>query len=126
MTIETDELLAWICKALGEVRIRKILDEIDIQNQIEQAFAKNQIPFQREFRIAPHCRPDFFVEGVVVEVKKRRPVRSALIAQAERYARQPEVKAVVIVLEKSIDIPDTIAGRPARVISLNRNWGIAL
>ena len=34
--------------------------------------------------------------------------------------------AVIVVLQKPCALPETICGKPVRVVSLNRLWGVAL
>lgn len=120
------EELSGILSVISTVRIRKVMEEQEIQDAIERAFREQDIPYEREAKVAPRCRLDFLSSGVAVEVKKRRPEKAKLIAQITRYAKLDAIRAVIVVLERSIDLPSNICGKPVRVLSLNSLWGVAL
>ena len=115
-----------ICEALSCIRIKRMMEEIDIQNEIELQFRKSHISYQREIKVAPRCRLDFLVGDIAVEIKKRRPARGKLVRQIERYASLPIIKGVVIVLEKNTSLPRTICDKPVKIFSLNMLWGVAI
>lgn len=116
-----------VLMAIRTVRIgRAGLAETEIHDSICMALATHCIPHKREQAFGPRCRADIWVNGIVIEIKKQRPARAALLDQISRYADQPTVRAIVIVLERSVPLPATLNDKPITVISLNALWGIAL
>lgn len=117
-----------VLRVLRQVRVAKAgLNEEQLQLTIAQALTAAGIAHEREKRFAKGCRADFWIErGIVVEVKKRRPVRADLLAQLARYAAVPEVKHLVVMLERSIVIPPTMGEVPLYLVSMNAAWGIAI
>lgn len=116
-----------VIAAVRTVRIAYAgMPEIEIHDAICQALTTLGIAYRREFRFGPRCRADIWVDGIVIEVKKERPARATLWTQVERYASQEAVRAVVIVMERSVSLSPTVYGKPLIVVSLNALWGIAL
>jgi hypothetical protein len=117
-----------LLKVLRRVRVAEVgLEEAVLHAHISQALTNAGIAHRREYRFGPHCRADFWIHpGVVIEVKKRRPVRADLIEQLTRYAKQPKITRLIVMLERAITVPDTIEGVPVHVISMNAAWGIAV
>jgi len=121
-----DNNLKNILSVLHTIRLTAIIEEKDIHAAIIKEFQKNNICFQHEHKIGKGRRVDFFCNGVVIEVKKLRPQKDRLIKQINRYLEIPGVTAVIIVLQKSIDLKKTMRDKSVYIISLNRNWGIAI
>ncbi|MHC1722465.1 MAG: hypothetical protein AB9836_04570 [Aminipila sp.] len=118
-----------VIKALKSLRIGKIIEEYDLQNEIAAIFNKAGIQYEKEYQLGPGSRVDFLTEsGVAVEVKKGKPNRTRLVEQINRYSKYQEVKAIVIVVETSLRIPITKTenGKPCVVVGLQKLWGIAL
>ncbi|ABO60415.1 hypothetical protein Bcep1808_7540 (plasmid) [Burkholderia vietnamiensis G4] len=116
-----------VIRALRELRIGLAgQDEAYLSEQIADQLRALDLPARTEYRFGPHCRADVWVDGVVVEVKKRRPPRAALLSQIERYAAQPSCREIVVVLEKSVQLGAMIGGKRVHVVSLNSLWGVAL
>lgn len=121
-----EENLHKILFALHTIRLNAIVEETEIHESIIEAFKERNICFQHEHKLGKGRRVDFFCNGVVIEVKKLRPQKDRLIKQILRYLDVPGVTAVIIVLQKSINIKKTIQGKPVYIVSLNRNWGVAI
>ncbi len=120
---QVDRVLA----ALRELRIGVTPDEYKIQELIADALARKDIPFQKEYRLAPRNRIDFYIEdGIGLEVKRGKPNRSAVTGQLERYASFEEIRAVILVVERNVNIPGRIMDKPCILFGLNRLWGVAL
>lgn len=116
-----------VLTALRTVRISRAgLEEFDIHDLLVSALVDAQIPHIREYRFAERCRADLWVNGIVIEVKKSRPPLASLMNQVQRYASQRNVRAVIVVLERSVHLPAIISGKPVKVLSLNALWGIAV
>lgn len=101
-------------------------EEFFIHKEIQRALTFEGIKYEHEYKLISHKRFDFWIDGIVLEVKKRVPGKLALLKQLDRYTKSEEVKAVIIVLEKSIDLPKKLNGKPLIVFSLNANWGVAI
>lgn len=116
-----------IMQALSCVRIDRVgLSETELHACLSRALEVRGIAHKREIVFAKGCRADLWVDGVVIEVKKRRPAQQALLSQVTRYAGHDSVTGVIVVLERSIRLPAFLHGKPVAVISLNSLWGIAL
>jgi hypothetical protein len=117
-----------IMEALRSLRVGKVLEEYDLQDQIAAVLDGAGIDYQREYRLGKGSRVDFLAAGVAIEVKKGKPNRSQLLNQIDRYAAYGCVDAVVIVVETSLRVPITYAanGKRCNVVGLQKLWGIAL
>ncbi|MDH0342084.1 hypothetical protein [Chromobacterium haemolyticum] len=119
--------ISQVLTILKTVRIRQAgLPELEIHDELCTALDKHGMPYRREYPFGPRCRADLWVDGIVIEVKKQRPARAALLNQLTRYASQPGVRAIITVLERSIPLPATLNDKPVAIVSLNTLWGIAL
>lgn len=115
-----------ISKALAGLRVSPGIGEQALHEAIAEALAQAGIPFIHEAALAPRCRIDFLVGTVGLEVKCGKPPRARLISQLTRYATCDQVSALVLVVERTADLPKTILGKPCKLFGLNRLWGIAL
>lgn len=96
-------------------------DEKKTQAQLELAFVQAGFTVSREHRLSAQDIADFVIDGVAVEVKIKGQ-RQAIFRQLERYAAHDEVQSILLVTAVSMQLPDTINGKPARVASLGRAW----
>lgn len=116
-----------VLTALRTVRLHEAgLPESDIHAALSNALRATGIEHRREYAFAPRCRADIWVQGICIEVKKQRPPRAALLAQLMRYAEQPSLRGLVVVMERSVNLPAEITGKRVAIVSLNALWGIAL
>lgn len=114
-------------QTLRGLRIPPGSPESHIHQAIAGALHAQGVAFVHEARLAPRCRVDFLVEGgIALEVKCKKPGRAALLSQLARYAAQPGVEGLLLVVERSAHLPGSIGGKPCRTFGLNRLWGIAL
>ena len=91
------------------------------------ALAGAGLAYEKEARLAPRCRADFLCQGgVLVEVKRGAVRRPLLLDQLRRYAALPEVASLVVVTERTVDLPRRVGGKPCAVVALNRLWGVAI
>ena len=63
---------------------------------------------------------------MLVEVKRGAVRRPPLLDQLRRYAALPEVASLVVVTERTVDLPRRVGGKPCAVVALNRLWGVAI
>lgn len=116
-----------VLTAINTVRIRQAgQQESSIHDAACAALETHGIAYRREYVFGPRCRADIWIDGIVIEIKKQRPARAALIDQLGRYADKPTARAIVVVMERSMVLPATMNDKPIAVISLNALWGIAL
>ena len=121
-----DQQIAEICAALASVRLPAQPEEYDIHSAIAAALSAHDLPYVHEYRLGPRCRIDFRVGRVGIEVKKGRPAASELTRQLRRYLASEDLDAAIVVTQRVTRLPETIEGKPVRLISLNRLWGVAL
>lgn len=116
-----------VLDVLRSMRIPVITDEYELHNMIAEVLFKNDIPFQIEYKLGPRNRIDFLIAGGIgLEVKKRKPNWMQVYTQLARYADSDEIKAIILVIERSMDMPSEINGKPCYSVGLNKLWGIAL
>ena len=126
MNSELTEKLNRIERALQTLRIPLTDSEYRLHDLIAAALTDGGFSVCHEAKIAPRCRIDFFVDGVGIEVKRGRPDKRRLREQCEKYLMQDQIEALILVLDGAVTLPNAIAGKPVRVVGLNRLWGIAL
>ena len=115
-----------ILTSLSAIRAPLQQGEYDLHQLVMDALAQHDIPYIHEARLAPRCRIDLLCGSVGIEIKRGKPDRARLLAQLTRYAACGQVSALVLVAERSVNLPRMIAGKPLHVVCLNRLWGIAL
>lgn len=112
--------------ALSGIRIPAMPGEYDLHADVSASLTRAGIAHSHEYRLAPRCRIDFLAGRVGIEIKKGRPVPSALREQLARYLRSDELDAIIVVAQQAVNLPQTISGKPVELVSLNRLWGVAL
>ncbi|MBE5804782.1 MAG: hypothetical protein E7316_09760 [Clostridiales bacterium] len=115
-----------LIEALQTLRAPIQQGEYDLHRLVMETLAAHGIPCEHEVSLAPRCRIDLMCGGVGIEIKRGKPVRGRLLEQLTRYARCEGVQGLILVVERSVDLPGSLCGKPVRVICLNRLWGIAL
>lgn len=115
-----------VLQALQTLRAPIQQGEYDLHRLVMDALAAQGIPCEHEVPLAPRCRIDLMCGGVGIEIKRGKPVRGRLKEQLTRYAQCDGVESLILVVERSVDLPRTLCGKPLRVVCLNRLWGIAL
>ena len=115
-----------VIAALETLRAPIQQGEYDLHRLVMDALDAHGIPCEHEARLAPHCRIDILCGTVGIEIKRGKPDRARLLAQLTRYAQCSQLTGIILVAEKSVSLPRTVAGKPLHIICLNRLWGIAL
>lgn len=75
----------------------------------------------KEHTLDKKSRIDFMVEGVGIEVKIKGS-SLGILKQCERYCEFEEVKALILVTNRSMGFPKTLNGKPCYVFALGRSW----
>ena len=120
-----NETVAPILSALSAVRIPAQPEEYDIHAAVAEALAGAGLEYAHEYKLGPRRRIDFRVGRVAPAVKTGRPATSALTEQRRRYLESDDLDAVIVVTQRATALPGTICGKPVRLVSLNRLWGVA-
>lgn len=115
-----------ILSALSTLRVPLQQGEYDLHRLVIAALVARGIPCEHEVPLGPRCRIDLKCGRIGIEMKRGKPARGRLIKQLARYARSEDIDGLILVAERSMDLPHTIGGKPVRVVCLNRLWGIAL
>ena len=115
-----------VAAALASVRMPAQPEEYDIHAAVARALSDAGLEYEHEYRLGPRRRIDFRVGRVGIEVKKGRPASSELRAQLQKYLESDALDAVIVVTQRVTALPATIGGKPVRLVSLNRLWGVAL
>jgi hypothetical protein len=95
--------------------------EVDLQDAVEWLLKSYRVEFIREHDLTGHGRVDFMCGDVAVEIKVNGSAR-AIYRQCRRYCECPEVKALILVTNKTIGLPEEINGKPCRVLSVGKAW----
>ena len=122
LTLEMDRVI----DALASVRMPAQPEEYDIHAAVADALNEAGLAYEHECRLGPRNRIDFRVGRVGIEVKKGRPATSLLTRQLRRYLESDALDGVVVVTQRVTALPHAINGKPVRLVSLNRLWGVAL
>lgn len=110
-------------KALFERCQLDLSDEIRTQDGVERILAAHGMAHKREARLSASDIPDFLLEnGVVIEVKLRGQRKMSIYRQLRRYAKHPEVAAIVLLTNVAMGLPEEIEGKPAYLVSLSLGY----
>ena len=116
-----------------------------MQTDIAAALVAAGIPFEREYRLSRTDIPDFLIpmpgdltqgerpptgpspaHGVAVECKLKGrgggPRKIDIYRQIERYARHPDIAAIILASNLSMGLPAEIGGKPVYAASLSMGW----
>jgi hypothetical protein len=116
-----------VLNALSTLRVSVVDDEYQLQNAIADTLTSKGISFAKEYKLGPRNRVDFMVDGgICLEVKKGKPYRAHVLKLLERYAASSKVTAIILAIERNMDLPKEVNGKPCISFGLNKLWGIAL
>ena len=115
-----DQIFERVTAALATLRVGAADSEEQLHRQAAEAFANAGLEAAHEVSLAPRCRIDFMVGDIGVEIKKKRPQRTPLIAQLTQIAR------LIVLAPRGVDLPKSIGGKPVTMMSLEKLWGIML
>lgn len=121
-----EEEMRSIAAALSAVRMPAQPEEYDIHAAVAEALTEAGLEYEHEYRLGPRRRIDFRVGRIGIEVKKGRPASAQLREQLARYLESDALDGVIVVTQRVTAVPGAINGKPVRLVSLNRLWGVAL
>lgn len=96
-------------------------DEKELQKSIEDVFKASGVQYQREFTLDPKNRPDFFINGIAIEIKIKGSAKK-IYRQCERYCQFDNVKALLLITNRSIGFPQQINGKDCYLMNLGKSW----
>lgn len=115
-----------IVRVLEGLLVNPCCTEAQLHEQIAAAFAEAGLSAKHEAKLGPHCRIDFLVGTVGVEVKKNKPETRALVKQLDRYAACPQVEELLVVAPRRVRLPQKIGRKKVTMMGLERLWGVSL
>lgn len=115
-----------ILSALMTLRAPLSQGEYDLHSLVARALEAAGIDYIHEAPLGRGRRIDFLCGAIGIEVKRGRPAPGILKKQLAGYLAHEGLTGLVLVVERTANIPDTIGGKPVKIVSLNRLWGIAL
>jgi len=98
-----------------------LTSETELQSQIKEILESNNIPFEKEYNLDDKNRPDFFLEGIALEVKIKGSAKS-IYRQCERYCEFDAVSNLILVTNRSMGFPETLNDKPCYLIHLGQSW----
>jgi hypothetical protein len=111
------------------MRVTRVNDEYELQRKIQSCLEDHHIGYEKEYRLGSRSRVDFFADGgVAIEVKRglAKPNQSIVWAQVTRYAQYDAVRAIILVVDRNLNLPSEVNGKPCVSFGLHKLWGIAL
>lgn len=118
--------LETVYQALQHLRCPFVPREDMLHEAVAECLRNEGISFVHEAKLDSHCRIDFLVEDIGIEIKKGRPNTKILSSQLRRYASCEAIKALIVIAPYSVKLPTGIYGKPVYCINLNVLWGVAL
>lgn len=115
-----------IIHALKTLRVPLGQGEYDIHSLVAQALMQHGLAPKHEVSLGARRRIDFLVGTIGIEVKRGRPQSKSLMLQISKYLASDALSGLVLVVERNATVPGSIHGKPVKVVSLNRLWGISL
>lgn len=116
-----------VVKVLESLRVGLVMEEHNLQQLISESLSRAGLSFTREYKLGPRNRIDFLIAGGIgVEVKKGKPNRQIVINQLMRYTEHQEIRSLILVIERNLDIPREINNKRCYSFGLHRLWGVAL
>lgn len=95
--------------------------EVLLKRDMADIFKRHGFKFQAEYVLDKANRPDFYYDGVAIEVKIKGAAKS-IYKQCERYCQFETVRALILVTNKAMGFPKEISGKPCYVVNVGRGW----
>ncbi len=109
-----------IITALKNKRIT-VENEKKTQQEIYDILLEADYNVKDEYRLSDQDIPDFFIDGIAIEVKIKGNSRK-IYKQCERYAMHNAVTQLLLITNKSMGFPPEINGKPCYVLNIGRAW----
>jgi len=115
-----------VLEALRAMRPPYALYEADIHRMVGQRLSECGFTFRHEATVARGCRIDYLVGDVGVEIKKGKPRPTDLRRQLARYAQCENIRSLIVLSWRSVELPGEIGGKPVQTLALSQLWGVSL
>lgn len=115
-----------VLEALRTMRPPFTLYEVDLHRMVGETLSGLGFSCLHEARLAPGCRIDYLVGDVGVEIKKGKPRPADLRRQLTRYAQCDTLRCMIVLSWQSVELPDTILGKPVYRLPMAQLWGVSL
>lgn len=94
-----------------------INNEKDFQDGIEMVLCDANIAYHREYFLSREDKPDFFLKpsGTAMEIKIKGS-QMQILRQLKRYANHEQVKEIILITTKKINMPETLSGKPCHQV----------
>lgn len=104
-----------LATALEQTKLPSTTEE-HLQVAIAARLTELGVTFEREHRLSAKDRPDFFVDGLAIEVKIKGTL-TEVTRQLARYAAHVAVREVLLVTSRLqlASVPRTLNGKPVHV-----------
>jgi hypothetical protein len=109
-----------LMQLLSKLRLNLTLEK-ETQKEIAAALVNHRIDFTREHALDEKNIPDFFINGLVMEVKLKGTAKQ-IYRQCQRYCEFDEVKELLLVTNKSMGLPEYINGKRCRILRIGKAW----
>ena len=119
-------MLESVLITLRALRSPFVFVEAELHQQIITQFNRMEIPYRHEMTIGKLGRIDFWVDGIGIEVKKGKPNIKMLINQLTQYSHSEQIKQLIVVSQKKLNLPTSINNKPVYVVALDSMWGVAI
>lgn len=113
-------LIADTINLLSRARMR-LTTEAQLKADMATLFKQRGLAYTPEYSLDATSRPDFFLDGVTIEVKIKGNAKS-IYKQCVRYCEFDEVKDLILVTNRSHGFPPEINGKPCYVVNVGRAW----
>ncbi|MDO5022814.1 MAG: DEAD/DEAH box helicase [Eubacteriales bacterium] len=114
-----------VYNSLLSMRVPQVFNEQALHNITLKTLRANGFEPEHEVLLSLGSRIDILVSNIGIEIKKGKPQKKALLNQLNRYAASDKIKGFIVLAEKSLNLPETISGKPLKMLSLQKLWGIA-
>ncbi len=111
---------------LQALRLPIQTDEHELHRTVQEFLTSRGITYEHECTIAPHCRIDFLIGTIGLEIKRGYPQKASVMNQLSRYAACTQISGLILMSEHTLRLPAFLNGKPLYQLSLARLWGIAL
>lgn len=116
-----DERILPLLQLIGSVRL-PLTGEKNTQTMLAGVFDAAGVNYEREVKLGPGDIVDFMIDGDIAIECKLRAGRAQIFRQLRRYAEHRGVRALVLLSNTAMGLPESINGRPAYYLSLGKAW----
>lgn len=98
-----------------------VQNEKETQLAIEKILLEKFVPYSKEYKLDEKNIPDFFIQGIAIEVKIKGNARK-IYKQCERYCQFDEVSELLLITNRSMGFPKEINGISCYVLNISKAW----